>query len=80
MAGATRSASRAIISVVEKNTTGFSHAKKNALNELPVYFPAPHFSGDNAAMVAMAAYWEIKSGIKPTDPRKLTLAPRSILC
>ena len=45
-----------------------------------VYFPAPHFSGDNAAMVAEAAYWEIKSGIKPTDPYKLTLAPRSLLC
>ena len=45
-----------------------------------VYFPAPRFSGDNAAMVAEAAYWEIKSGIKPTDPYKLTLAPRSLLC
>ena len=45
-----------------------------------IYFPAPHFSGDNAAMVAMACFWEIKSGVQPTDPRKLTLAPRSILC
>ena len=44
------------------------------------YFPEPRFSGDNAAMVAEAAYWEIKSGISPTDPYKLTLAPRSILC
>ena len=45
-----------------------------------IYFPAPHFSGDNAAMVTMAAYWEIKSDVSPTDPYKLTLAPRSTLC
>ena len=45
-----------------------------------IYFPAPHFSGDNAAMVAMAAYWEIQSGVHPTDPYTLTLAPRSTLC
>ena len=45
-----------------------------------LYFPDRCFSGDNAAMVAMAAYWEIQSGVKPTDPYKLTLAPRSILC
>ncbi len=44
------------------------------------YFPDPSFSGDNAAMVAMAAYWEIREGVKPTDPYKLTLAPRSNLC
>ncbi|MBQ2638136.1 tRNA (adenosine(37)-N6)-threonylcarbamoyltransferase complex transferase subunit TsaD [Candidatus Saccharibacteria bacterium] len=40
-------------------------------------FPPVTFSGDNAAMVAMAAYWEIRSGIKPTDPYSLTLSPRS---
>ena len=81
MAGATRSALRANISVVEKNTTGFSQAKKTPFDSsIKVYFPAPKFSGDNAAMVAMAAYWEIKSGISPTDPYKLTLAPRSLLC
>ena len=45
-----------------------------------IFFPPLSFSGDNAAMVAMAAYWEIKSGVNPTDPYKLTLAPRSLLC
>ncbi len=47
---------------------------------ISIFFPEPRFSGDNAAMVAEAAYWEIKSGVNPTDPYKLTLAPRSILC
>ena len=41
------------------------------------YFPAPQFSSDNAAMVAIAAYFEIQSGIKPTDPYSLTLSPHS---
>ena len=44
-----------------------------------VYFPAPKFSGDNAAMVAMACYYEIKSGVQPTDPYKLDISPRSVL-
>ncbi|MBQ3294517.1 tRNA (adenosine(37)-N6)-threonylcarbamoyltransferase complex transferase subunit TsaD [Candidatus Saccharibacteria bacterium] len=56
-------------------------ARPQALEAKPkIFFPSPEFSGDNAAMVAMACFWEIKSGIQPTDPRKLTLAPRSILC
>lgn len=48
--------------------------------KLKLSFPPIKFSGDNAAMVAEAAYWEIKTGAKPTNPYKLTLAPRSILC
>ncbi|MBQ1528295.1 tRNA (adenosine(37)-N6)-threonylcarbamoyltransferase complex transferase subunit TsaD, partial [Candidatus Saccharibacteria bacterium] len=56
-------------------------ARPQALEAIPeIYFPLPHFSGDNAAMVAMATFWEIESGVRPTDPYKLTLAPRSILC
>lgn len=56
-------------------------ARPQALEAKPkIFFPSPEFSGDNAAMVAMAAYWEIKSGVSPTDPYKLTLAPRSLLC
>lgn len=39
-------------------------------------FPEPKFSGDNGAMVAAAAYYEIKSGVKPTDPYKLNIYPR----
>lgn len=56
-------------------------AAEDSLKDIAkVYFPKPHFSGDNGAMVAMAAYWEIKSGVESTDPYKLTLAPRSNLC
>ena len=62
--------------VTDESNGSFELNKENPR----VYFPAPHFSGDNAAMVAMAAYWEIKSGVSPTDPYKLTLAPRSLLC
>ena len=40
------------------------------------YFPAPSLSGDNGAMVAAACYYEIRSGVKPTDPYKLDIYPR----
>ena len=40
------------------------------------FFPTPALSGDNGAMVAAAAYYEIKSGIKPTDPYTLNIYPR----
>lgn len=46
---------------------------------LPVFFPAPEFSGDNAAMVGSAAFYEIQSGVQPTDPYHLNLAPRSAI-
>ena len=48
---------------------------KNAFNT-PVLFPEPKFSGDNGAMVAAAAYFEIESGVKPTEPYKLNIYPR----
>lgn len=41
------------------------------------FFPAPKFSGDNAAMVGAAAYYEIQSGVKPTNPYSLNILPRS---
>lgn len=41
------------------------------------FFPERKFSGDNGAMVAAAAYFEIKSGVEPTDPYKLNIMPRS---
>ena len=44
-----------------------------------LFFPLPQFSGDNAAMVAMAAYYEIKSGVQPTDPYSLDISPRSVI-
>ncbi len=42
-----------------------------------VFFPLPKYSGDNGAMVAAAAYYEIQSGVEPTDPYKLNIMPRS---
>ena len=40
------------------------------------FFPDPKLSGDNGAMVAAACYYEIQSGVKPTDPYKLNIYPR----
>lgn len=42
-----------------------------------VIFPEKSFSGDNGAMVASAAFFEIQSGTAPTDPYSLDIAPRS---
>jgi len=67
-------------SIVFAGGVSANKALRKAANAKNVFFPEPKFSGDNAAMVAIACYYEIKSGIKPTDPYKLTLAPRSILC
>ncbi len=44
-----------------------------------VYFPDPKFTGDNAAMVGAAAYFEIQSGVQPVDPYSLDIAPRTPL-
>ena len=48
-------------------------------NKINLYFPEPRFSGDNGAMVASAAYYEIVSKIPPTDPFTLNIMPRSII-
>lgn len=42
-----------------------------------VFFPKKRFCGDNGAMVGSATFYEIASGIKPTDPYKLDILPRS---
>ena len=42
-----------------------------------VFFPERKVSGDNGAMVAAAAYFEIESGVEPTDPYALNIMPRS---
>ena len=44
-----------------------------------VFFPGIKFSGDNAAMVGAACFYEIKKGVKPTDPFKLNILPRSAI-
>lgn len=48
-------------------------------NKINLYFPEPRFSGDNGAMVASAAYYEVESQIPPTNPFTLNIMPRSII-
>ena len=47
--------------------------------KLPAFFPDKSLSGDNAAMVAAAAFFEIKTGVQPTDPYHLDISPRSAI-
>ena len=61
-------------SVVVAGGVSANQELRKALEE--AYFPEPQFSGDNGAMVATAAYYEIKSGVKPTDPYRLNIYPR----
>lgn len=56
---------------------GGVNANKTLREALPeAYFPTPALSGDNGAMVAAAAYYEIQAGVKPTDPYALNIYPR----
>ena len=61
-------------SVVIAGGVSANQELRKALEE--AYFPEPKFSGDNGAMVAAAAYYEIASDVKPTDPYKLNIYPR----
>lgn len=61
-------------SVVIAGGVSANKALRMALPE--AYFPAPALSGDNGAMVAAAAYYEIISGVEPTDPYSLNIYPR----
>lgn len=47
--------------------------------KIKVYFPELRFAGDNAAMVGAAAYFEVISGVEPTDPYTLSIAPRAMI-
>ena len=52
-------------------------ANQELRNAFPdAFFPEPKYSGDNGAMVAAACYYEVQSGVKPTDPYKLNIYPR----
>ncbi len=51
-----------------------NQALREALPE--AYFPALKFAGDNGAMVAAAAYYEISTGVEPVDPYVLNIYPR----
>ncbi len=44
--------------------------------DVKLFFPDLRFAGDNAAMVGAAAYYEVMSGVEPTDPYELNIAPR----
>lgn len=61
-------------SVVIAGGVSANRALRDALPE--AYFPTPALSGDNGAMVAAAAYYEIVSGVEPTDPYTLNIYPR----
>ena len=52
-------------------------ANQSLREALPeAYFPALKLAGDNGAMVAAAAYYEISTGVKPVDPYALNIYPR----
>ena len=51
-------------------------SKNSDSTSIITYFPAPSLSGDNGAMVAAAAYYEIQAGVEPTDPYSLNIYPR----
>ena len=61
-------------SVVVAGGVSANRALREAMPE--AYFPAPSLSGDNGAMVAGACYYEIQSGVEPTDPYALNIYPR----
>lgn len=61
-------------SVVIAGGVSANAALREALPE--AYFPTPALSGDNGAMVAAAAYYEIISGVETTDPYTLNIYPR----
>ena len=61
-------------SVVVAGGVSANKALRETLPE--AYFPEPSLSGDNGAMVAAAAFYEIQSGVKPTDPYSLNIYPR----
>lgn len=46
---------------------------------LPVFVPERKYTGDNAAMVGAAAFFEIEAGAQPTDPYTLNIAPRTAI-
>jgi len=57
----------------EKSLSG----DNGATDSIPVFFPEKSLSGDNGTMVASAAFFEITSGVTPTDPYSLNILPRS---
>lgn len=60
-------------------TTKHDSSLSTASTSPAIFFPEPRFTGDNAAMVGAAAFFEIAAGISPTDPYTLSIAPRHAL-
>ncbi|MDO4986962.1 MAG: tRNA (adenosine(37)-N6)-threonylcarbamoyltransferase complex transferase subunit TsaD [Candidatus Saccharibacteria bacterium] len=56
--------------------TGVIDARRKNLR---YFFPSVKYCGDNAAMVSAACYFEIQSGVQPTDPYSLNILPRSTI-
>ena len=56
-------------------TTGAHHEDR----AISTFFPEKCFSGDNAAMVGAAAFYEIVSNVEPINPKNLNIFPRSII-
>ncbi|MBQ6393734.1 tRNA (adenosine(37)-N6)-threonylcarbamoyltransferase complex transferase subunit TsaD [Candidatus Saccharibacteria bacterium] len=66
--------------VIAGGVSANQRLRETAKNRFPtenLFFPEPRFSGDNAAMVGAAAFYEIAKKVKPTDPYKLNIMPRS---
>ena len=61
----------------EKSEKDFSRRVTLEEKAVKVHFPDIKLTGDNAAMVGAAAFYEIESGVQPTDPYKLNILPRS---
>ena len=52
-------------------------AQDGRFGGVKVFIPELKWTGDNAAMVGAAAYFEVVSGVKETDPYSLSIAPRT---
>ena len=59
-----------------RDSRGNESERRDPECSVTAYFPEPKFSGDNGAMVASAAYYEILSGVQPADPYSLDIYPR----
>ena len=58
---------------------GREQGRLAGLGGLELYVPEAKYTGDNAAMVGAAAVYEVWSGVEPTDPYRLEIAPRRVI-
>ena len=62
-----------------KEVDGRERGRLAGLRGLELYVPEAKYTGDNAAMVGAAAVYEVWSGVEPTDPYRLEIAPRRVI-